>query len=231
MASSTPAMSDQATSTLASGLISTGLVLGIVFSVRHMTTAMRTMKSSEPKPCQSVPNCWTFSENDCLGTATVVLTVPLGRQCPRACCRPAPWRPWVSSGRRGTRRGRGRRMRGRRHVLFHRPQAAEPLTVAADLDKSGPKSAIVSSISGPQSTSRPPGEPPNEHHDHRDPRRHLRPRSRPQLHRLRRQVQRPRHLPQLLREVRRGASPTASSPAPPTSRRSRSTSPTSRATC
>ena len=69
-------MSDQATSTLASGLISTGLVLGIVFRTRHMTTAMSTMKSSEPKPCQSVPNCWTFSENDCFGTA-VVLIVPL----------------------------------------------------------------------------------------------------------------------------------------------------------
>ncbi len=56
---------------MASGLISTGLVLGIVFKTRHMTTAMITMKISEPKPCQSVPNCWTFSENDCFGTSVV----------------------------------------------------------------------------------------------------------------------------------------------------------------
>src|SRR5205085_2492039 len=73
LASSTPAMSLQATSTLSLGLISTGLVLGIDFSVRHATKPKTKRNISEATPCQSVPNCWTFSEKDCLGTAMTVL--------------------------------------------------------------------------------------------------------------------------------------------------------------
>src|SRR4051812_27044589 len=60
-------MSSHRTSTPALGLISTGLVLGMDFSVRHMTSPNRTMNSREPTPCQSVPNCWTFSAKDCFG--------------------------------------------------------------------------------------------------------------------------------------------------------------------
>jgi hypothetical protein len=31
------------------------------------------MKSREPTPCQSVPNCWTFSAKDCCGTEVTFL--------------------------------------------------------------------------------------------------------------------------------------------------------------
>src|SRR4051812_16365870 len=66
-------MSSQLTSTPASGRISTGLVRGIDFSVRHITTPNRTMKSSEAKPCQSLPNCWMRSVTLSCGWAVVPL--------------------------------------------------------------------------------------------------------------------------------------------------------------
>src|SRR4051812_49754585 len=75
-------MSLHATSTLAFGLISTGLVLGMDFSVRHMTTANRTMKSSDATPCQSVPNCWTFSLKLCGWTETTVLALSANAAAP-----------------------------------------------------------------------------------------------------------------------------------------------------
>ena len=61
-----------------------------------MTTAMITMKTSEPKPCQSVPNCWTFSENDCLGTATVVVSGLVVVPC--SVPRSGSLAPWVTVG-------------------------------------------------------------------------------------------------------------------------------------
>jgi hypothetical protein len=61
LASSTPAMSSQPIADFASGLICTGFVRGMSFSVRQRKKQMRNMKRIEKTPDHSSPKFLTES--------------------------------------------------------------------------------------------------------------------------------------------------------------------------
>ena len=64
LASSTPAMSSQPIDDFVSGLICSGLVFGMSFSVRHKKKTMSIMKSSVKSPDHSIPKSFTCSVHD-----------------------------------------------------------------------------------------------------------------------------------------------------------------------